>query len=388
MINPLPSISVAVLATLSKAFFNSLSALCLGAIFHNVESRKIRSFSAEIADKDQHISYNFFNQINDYLDKIKEGEDYNFNKLGINPINFVKQFGTPFKDPKIQNHNPFRNSPFIEYAVFHNLNLDKILDFCDFKSNPQITKDALTYKDVNGLNLINHAMRNRVALGNKLTAKIVDIYVENLDKKTILESLDKFVLTLPPEQFKKIVDKVGAEDLQKIIERKNKGKINERIIRQEISKYHSPDIFPSLSDSTFSDLDGYNLATIVKGSTQNPSKILSFVKDGNTVQIGKAMMLEIDQNPQIKEQLLSLNHNNIFISESSFHNGILATKSTLKRLSAEEKESFKEEFDISQTALENFIKNLKVNREYLKQNKPSTTTLSPQSPQKNPQPEL
>ncbi len=365
MITSISSASYLV-ASLSKPLLNAMTLLSLGAIFKLTESKKINTPSLEISESDKIESYKTLMQISQYFDDQKKGNIYDFSKLGFDPIKLLEKLGTPYNNGSEGNTrkdtNIFKNNPLIEYAVFHNLDLYKILDNCDFKSSPEITRKALTYKDINGLNLINHASRNRVALGDKLTARIVDIYVDNLDKESLIKSLDKFVLTLPPEQFQKIANKVGIENLQKIIGKK----FNKKIINSEISKYHSPDIFPTLPDPSRDDLDGYDKATIVKGSTQDPLEIMRQVKAGNSVQISRNMMQEIEKNSKIKEEL-SLNsiRDKIYISQSSFYNGILATKHTFSKLSERDKQSFQEEFDISQSACENFLKNLKANQEYL-----------------------
>ena len=372
MITQLSSISP-LLATLSKSAFSALSALCLGAIFHNAESKKIKASSLEIPERDKFESYKTLMKLTQYSDDQQKGKIYDFSELNFNPVDLLKQLGTQYnngsEDKTRKDTNFFKNSPLIEYAVFHVLDLYKILDYCDFKSNPQITKNSLIHQDVNGLNFINHAMRNRVALGNKLTAKIVDIYVDNLDDKTLLKSLDKFVLTLPPEQFKKIADKVGIKNLQKIIRKKE---LNEKIIRQEISKYHSPEIFRSFSSFLHEDLDGYDKSTVAK-KLNTPLEVLNSVKDGNSVQIGKIMMSEIiSKHEEIRKKLISQPNSKkiMFINEASFVDGILATRETFEALKTkEDKIVFKEMFDTSKTAVEDFVENLKANRKYLEQQK-------------------
>jgi hypothetical protein len=148
-----------------------------------------------------------------------------FKELNIDRLIFTKFVGAEFSDGN-PDRNQFKNNILIESVAFQNLRLlNNILDNCDFKSNKELTKNTLSYRDINGLNFLNHVFRNRGAIGNSLSNKIIDIYVENLDKKTLLESLDNFVLTLPPEQFKKIADKVGVENLQKFNHKINAKKL-------------------------------------------------------------------------------------------------------------------------------------------------------------------
>ena len=346
------------------------SALALGALylaqnFPSIESKKTPKL--EISDNDKFQSYNFFLKTRGYFASYaKSGFELgqvNFHPTEKSKVDFLKRFGMEYKDQSAKISNPFQNSPLIEYVAQHDLNLYKILDNCDFKSNPQITKNALTYQDANGLNFLNHATRNRGALGNKLTAKIVDIYVDNLDKETLLKSLDKFVLTLPPEQFKKIADKIGIENLQKISE---KG-IAKKTIKSEISKYHSPDIFPRMANKEYPDLDGYHQTTIIRQST-NPQEVKSLIGNGLSVQIDEETRAQMFKS---SEKIPS----NVYVNKGASLSGVVATKATFNKLTEDQKINFKATFDITQTVLENSLKNLENNRKFLAQQKTSFSSL-------------
>jgi hypothetical protein len=106
-----------------------------------------------------------------------------FKELNIDRLIFTKFVGAEFSDGN-PDRNQFKNNILIESVAFQNLRLlNNILDNCDFKSNKELTKNTLSYRDINGLNFLNHVFRNRGAIGNSLSNKIIDIYVENLDKK-------------------------------------------------------------------------------------------------------------------------------------------------------------------------------------------------------------
>ena len=105
-------------------------------------------------------------------------------------LKFTKLVGIEFVDQVYTTNNSFKNNILISAVAFHQLKaINNILDNCDFKSDKQLTNDILSYLDRSGLNLLNHVCGNRGTIGDNLSNKIIDIYVENLDKKTLLESL-------------------------------------------------------------------------------------------------------------------------------------------------------------------------------------------------------
>jgi hypothetical protein len=73
----------------------------------------------------------------------------------ISAIEYTKLVGVEKIPTEVGKVDIFRNSILTELAVFHNRNLVIILDKCDFKSNPELTKYILSYQEANGLNLLN-----------------------------------------------------------------------------------------------------------------------------------------------------------------------------------------------------------------------------------------
>ena len=297
-----------------------------------------------------------------------------FKELNIDRLIFTKFVGAEFSDGN-PDRNQFKNNILIESVAFQNLRLlNNILDNCDFKSNKELTKNTLSYRDINGLNFLNHVFRNRGAIGNSLSNKIIDIYVENLDKKTLLESLDNFVLTLPPEQFKKIADKVGVENLQKF-----NHKINAKKIKKTISKYHSPDILFKKN------YQGYEKTTLLMNSFEsNPLVLKELIKRGYGVQI----------TPEIEEEFKKIGFSikgksGVYVTSGNTFSGKLPDTQTYNMLSDEIKTEMLKHYE-NETVLSNFLKNLKANQKHLAQQKtsfsssrasdsPSAKPLSPQS---------
>ncbi len=299
-------------------------------------------------------------------------------------LKFTKLVGIEFVDQVYTTNNSFKNNILISAVAFHQLKaLNNILDNCDFKSDKHLTKDILSYRDSSGLNLLNHVCGNRGAIGNNLSNRIIDIYVENLDKKTLLESLDKFVLTLPPEQFKKIADKVGIENLQKI-----GTNITKKDIKKKISTYHSPNIFFKKNGN------GYEQKTLMNSIETNPLSLKAMIQMGYGVQI----------TPEIEEKFKKIGFatkekSNVYITTGDTFSGKLPDINTYKILSDENKKKMLEYYE-NETALGDFSKNLKANKEYLAQQKtsfsarrvgdkePSPTTSSPKVSSKKSKKEL
>lgn len=279
----------------------------------------------------------------------------------ISAIEYTKLVGVEKIPTEVGKVDIFRNSILTELAVFHNRNLVIILDKCDFKSNPELTKYILSYQEANGLNLLNIAIRNRIAIGNQIIEKVVDSYVDNLDKETLLKSLDKFVLTLPPEQLKKIIDKVGGAEL---LEKFGKEKLKKSEIKEAISVFHSPNIFPRLKNKgqTEFEFDGYDRSTVVERILDS-QRAYELINRGNLFQVNEKLMKELISKQGMSEDQIK-KHPAVFLSLKNDFTGLLAGKKTNGEI-----DSFLYgKFDTSETALENFIKNLRNNRKFLEEN--------------------
>jgi len=271
--------------------------------------------------------------------------------------------------------NQFKNNMLIELAVFHNLKtLSAVLDNCDFKSYPDIAEQTLTYTDINQKNLLNHACRARGVIGDNLTKKIVDIYVDNLDKETLLSVVDKYIFTLPEEQFLKIANKIGHENLAKIFE----SKLSAKEIKAEISKYHSPDLLmkkdgAGFEKNTLVDYvilenkpelihamnEGQNIQ-ISQETVYDTSDLVNFIKQGYGIQINKQIADEMEQH----EFSITKKPNVYRTTDDSTLFGMIADKHTLKTLP---KDLGKEIFDgfKDETTLKNFLNNLKYCKKYI-----------------------
>jgi hypothetical protein len=182
------------------------------------------------------------------------------------------------------------------------------------------------------------------------------------------------VLTLPPEQFKKIADKVGVENLQKF-----NHKINAKKIKKTISKYHSPDILFKKN------YQGYEKTTLLMNSFEsNPLVLKELIKRGYGVQI----------TPEIEEEFKKIGFSikgksGVYVTSGNTFSGKLPDTQTYNMLSDEIKTEMLKHYE-NETVLSNFLKNLKANQKHLAQQKtsfsssrvsdsPSAKPLSPQS---------
>jgi len=310
-------------------------------------TKKIKPF--EPTAKDSQMAFSLYYNVINYPQT---------SSTKISAIEYTKLLGIEKIPTDADKVDIFRNSILTELAVFHNRNLAIILDKCDFKSNPELTKYILSYQEANGLNFLNIATRNRIAIGNQLTAKVLDIYVDNLDKETLLKSLDKFVLTLPPEQLKKIIDKVGGKEL---LEKMDKEKLKKSEIKEAISVFHSPNIFPRLKNKgqTEFEFDGYDRSTVVERISDS-QRAYELISRGNLFQVNEKLMKELISKQGMTEDQIK-KHPAIFLSLKNDFTGLLAGKKTNGEI-----DSFLYgKFDTSETALENFTKNLHENKKFL-----------------------
>ena len=270
-------------------------------------------------------------------------------------LKFTKLVGIEFVDQVYTTKNSFKNNILISAVAFHQLKaLNNILDNCDFKSDKQLTNDILSYRDRSGLNLLNHVCGNRGTIGDNLSNKIIDIYVENLDKKTLLESLDKFVLTLPPEQFKKIADKVGIENLQKI-----GTNITKQDIKRKISTYHSPNIFLKKNGK------GYEQNTLMNKIESHPLALKTMIEMGYGVQITPEIASKFDQI-----EFAITGKPGVYTTTGDTFSGKLPDIYTYKALSYANKKEMLKYYE-PKTVLSNFLENSKANKKYLAQQKNS-----------------
>lgn len=271
--------------------------------------------------------------------------------------------------------NLFKNNMLIEFAVYHHLTaLNNILDNCDFKSHPDITQQTLTYTDINQKNLLNHACRARGVIGNKTTKKIVDIYVDNLDKETLLSSIDKYIFTLPEEQFLKIANKIGYDNLIKIFE----NRLSSEEIKSEIAKYHSPDLLMKIGGEGFEKntlvdyvilenkpelIHALNEGQDIQFSQEtvyDTSDLINFIKQGYGIQVNKQIADEMKQH----EFSITEKSNVYKTTDDSTLFGMIADKHTLKTLPKDlGKQIFKEFKD--ETVIENFLHNLEFCKKYI-----------------------
>ena len=298
---------------------------------------------------------------------------------GISPIDYTKLVGVEKIPTEVGKKDVFRNSILTELAVFHNRNLAIVLDKCDFKSNPELTKYILSYQEANGLNFLNIATRNRVALGDQLTAKIINIYSDNLDKDTLLKSLDKFVLTLPSDQFKKIVDKVGGLE---VLNKFYKEKFTKSEIKEVISVFHSPNIFPRFQNKGSHDLDydGYDRSTVVE-KIKDPERAYDLIQGGNPFQVNGKLMQDLISNQLMTDDEIK-KHPAIFLSINNSFSGLLAGP----KVNGDVESILHEQFDTSQTSLQNFVNNLQENKKFLKESYlQKTDEVSPSLDVKSPQ---
>lgn len=279
----------------------------------------------------------------------------------IPEIEYTKLVGVEKKLPVGGRVDIFRNSILTELVAFHNRNLFTVLEKCDFKSSPELTKYILSYQEANGLNLLNIAIRNRIAIGNQIMEKVVDTYVDNLDKKILLKSLDKFVLTLPPDQLRKIIDKVGGEEL---LEKFGKEKLKKSEIKKVISVFHSPNIFPRLKNKgqTEFEFDGYDRSTVVN-MVHDSEKAYDLIKNGNLFQVNDKLMKELISEMGMTEDEIK-KHPYIYLSIKNDFSGLLAGRKPDGNVDP----FLHGKFDTSQTALENFVKNVQDNQRFLKEN--------------------
>lgn len=300
------------------------------------------------------------------------------------PHIFTKYMGIKYGD--IQ-QNPFKNSALVELAVFHNNEaLNSILDYCNFKMNTEITKQVLSYKDINGVNLLGHAIRNRIAMGNKLSNRIIDIYIDNLDKNDLLKNLDEFVLTLPTKQFKKILSKVGAQSMKDFLESKtiDQSRIDEVLAQN----YHSPEVLIPKKIKEDKTSDMYQHTTVTKGSSKNPDDIKKLISQGFHVQITQTMYQQIHDSED-GESFLK-NRQNIYLTPVGTANGIIATQKTLDVLTKngahEEVKEFLKCFD-TKSASQELTENLERNKKLLakKLEKPSPEPNAPSATKTNKQ---
>jgi hypothetical protein len=366
-----PAIVVAPYLALTPMQIISLTALGLALMpTQEVEALKKEGRSEALNSE----AKNLYSTISSNYDSTREDFDLRktLKQLKLNnKLRFTELVGVELDD----SNNPFKNNILIQFVVFHKLKiLEGILDNCDFKSDRQLTAKTLSYRDDTGLNLLNHACRNRGAVGNNLSDKIIDVYVNNLDKETLLKSLDKFVLTLPPEQFKKIADKVGVESLQEIFKTKKDRKINKKEIREAISAYHSPDILVRKNGV------GYEGKTLMNKIESDPSLLIAMINMGYGVQI----------TPKIKEQFKKIKPDieespNIYFTSGDTYSGKLPDINTFRKLDNEAKQNFLKHVE-PETVSSNFLKNLKANQKYLydKQNPFSASRAKDKEPSSNP----
>jgi len=297
-------------------------------------------------------------------------------ELEKNPHIFTKYIGIKYGS---DSENPFHNSVLTEMAVFHhNEALNKILDKCNFKTHPQITIETLSHKDINGVNLLGHAIRNRIAMGNKLSNRIIDIYIDNLDKNDLLKNLNEFVLTLPTKQFKKILSKVGAQSMKDFLESKtiDQSRIDEVLAQN----YHSPEVLIPKKIKGDETSDMYQHSTVTKGSSKNPDDIKKLILQGFHVQITKKMYQQI-RDGEDGENFLK-NRQNIYLTPVGTVNGIIATQKTLDVLTKngdpEEVKEFLKCF-YTKSASQELTENLEKNKKFLakKLEKPSPEPNAP-----------
>jgi hypothetical protein len=285
--------------------------------------------------------------------KMDHDDNFDFKKLKLSRRKFTEMVGEEIIDPR----DHFKNNILITAAVFHqNKMLNNILDNCDFSSDPQIAEKVLTYKDANGLNLLQHACRNSIAMGDKLVERIIDIYTKNLNKEILFKSIDKFILTLPENHLKKIVKVLGIETLKSILDQK----FDENEIKNTISQYHSPNVLKKTKGM------GYEKTTVANNvvmdefydNQDNIEQLKKSIKFGYGMQITSVVVEKLE-----KIGFSIAEFPNVYVTAGS-HNGRLADTFTISKFNENSLKSARVRFTET-SALKSFEKNLKSNMEFL-----------------------
>ena len=352
-----------------QSLFSISTAMCflyLSQIPETAEAKKTSRPRIKPKLHDQYLALNlgiFVNKNRGEFDAKKFKAE---SGLDISPKQFTWLAGIEFEHQ--DQPNLFKNNILTYYTLFHHLKtLSGILDNCDFKKYPDIAEETLTHRDINKKNLLNHVCRSRGVIGDNLTKKIVDIYVDSLDKKALLSAVDKFIFTLPEEQFLKIANKIGRENLTKNFS----GKLSSKKIKAEISKYHSPHLLMKKSG------DGYEKNTLlIQQIISDPLELIEKIKAGFGVQISQ----EIAEKMQSQHGFSIADRPNVYITSGDTLFGIIADKHTYKTLSAQDQQKASKIFQ-NVTILENFLANLKSCKKHIS---PTSESQSQPSISKNP----
>jgi hypothetical protein len=352
MLTPwLSGISLTAIKALTPAIYSGAFLLFLEQTI-TTEAKKTSYKSIEPTENDKNIATALASHVN-LNSAIFDPEKFK-KETGVilSPEQFIWLAGIEYGGAN--RPNSFKNNILIEFAVFHHLDaLNEILKNCDFKKYPSLARQTLTYKDVNQKNLLNHVCSARGVIGDILTTKIVDIYVDSLDKDTLLTAVDKFIFTLPEEQFLKIANKIGFENLAKISE----NKLSAKEIKKEISIYHPP--------QTLMKKNGYGFkknVLVVQKIISDPDELISLIEKGFGMQITQEMSDKLKKRGFLVDE-----RQNVFITTGDTLMGIVADRHTFQAMSQDDKIEMSNTYT-NQTIFRNLLKNLRNNIKHISQN--------------------